>query len=123
MTPQKILLVEDDPVLIRVYARLVKKSGYETLTLEDGLKVLAVSKAEKPNLIVLDLIMPEKNGFEVIAEVKADPETKNIPILVVSRLTMPADIAKAKSLGAEYYFQKVNYTFDDILKVIKKILN
>ncbi len=96
---KKILLVEDDKFLIRTYGFKLEDSGYEILRLEDGIKVFSLAKEKSPDLIILDIIMPNKNGFDALRELKADKDTKNIPVIIVSNLSQQKDIDEGMALG------------------------
>lgn len=122
MTSKKILLVEDDPFLVRVYKLKLEKEGFEAKFLGNGVEAQAQAKEWQPNLMVLDLVMPEKDGFEVLKEMKADASTKEIPILVLSALQTESDVEQGKKLGADKYLTKANYTFEQVISEIKALL-
>lgn len=117
----KILLVEDDIFLVKVYKLKLEKQGYEVLYLQDGLAVTENAITFKPDLILLDIVMPIKDGFQVLTELKSNPATANIPILILSALQMDRDIAKGKELGADEYLPKTNVTFDQVIETIHKL--
>lgn len=122
MTSKKIFLVEDDPFLVRVYKLKLEKEGFEAKFLGNGVEAQAQAKEWQPNLMVLDLVMPEKDGFEVLKEMKADASTKEIPILVLSALQTESDVEQGKKLGADKYLTKANYTFEQVISEIKALL-
>lgn len=119
---KKILIVEDDKFLIRTYGYRLETSGYEIFRLEDGVDVLALAKEKQPNLIILDIVMPNRNGFEVLRDLNGDPSTKKIPVLVVSNLSQQKDIDEASRLGAVKYLVKVNTSFQYLKEIIDKQL-
>lgn len=121
-SPKKILIVEDDKFLLKFYANRLKKEGFETILVESGEGALEQLKKVKPNLILLDLILPQKDGFEVLQEIKKDPRTKDIPVLVLSNLGQVSDQEKAKELGAEDYLVKANLDIKDIIDKINQFL-
>ena len=120
---KKILLVEDDQFLVRVYKLKLEKQGYEVIYLEDGREVLQTVRVEKPDLVVLDLILPKKDGVEVLKELKGNTETKDVPVLVLSQLGMPEDIEKSKEAGAIDHLVKSQNSFAEVVTEVKRILS
>jgi len=115
-----VLIVEDDQVLLRVlYLFLKRRSGYTIATASDGDTALKMAQRLKPNVILLDLILPKMDGFSVLKSLKADPKMKDIPVVVLSNLGDTGDIDKAKDLGAIDYFVKANTDLSVILEKIK----
>lgn len=115
-----VLIVEDDQVLLRVlYLFLKRRSGYTIATASDGDTALKMAQRLKPNVILLDLIIPKMDGFSVLKSLKADPKMKDIPVVVLSNLGDTGDIDKAKDLGAIDYFVKANTDLSVILEKIK----
>ena len=119
---KKILFIEDEPILQKNIGRFLEKEGYEVKNALDGQLGLELAKKFKPDLILLDLILPKKDGFEVLKELKIDPETKNIPVIVLTNLEGSIDVEKALSLGATTFLVKANYELKEIVKKIKEIL-
>ena len=117
-----ILFIEDEPVLQKNVSRFLEQEGYQVKNALDGQLGLELAKKFKPDLILLDLILPKKDGFEVLKELKTDPETKNIPVIVLTNLEGNADVEKALSLGATTFLVKANYELKEITKKIKEIL-
>ncbi|MDH5533771.1 MAG: response regulator [Candidatus Pacebacteria bacterium] len=120
---KKILLIEDDKLFVRIYKNSLKKEGFTVSFLENGEEAVAETKKFKPDLIMLDLVMPKKDGFETLADLKNDPETKDVPVIVLSTLESEADVSKIKSLGANKYIFKSSNSLNIVLKEIKKFLN
>ena len=118
----KILLAEDDQFISRAYTDGLERAGYKIINAYNGKEAIEKIKSENPDLILLDLIMPEKNGFEVLEEVKQDEALKNIPIIVLSNLGQDTDIQKARDLGADDYLIKANYTLTEVVEKLKKYL-
>jgi len=116
---KKILFVEDEPSLQKAIKELLTQEGYEVLSAFDGEEGLKKAKDQDPNLILLDLILPKKDGFEVLKELKADEKMKDIPVIVLTNLEGIGDVEKALSLGAKTYLVKANYELDDVLKMVK----
>src|SRR3990167_3635027 len=104
----KILLVEDDRFLIKaVYTKLTQK-GFEVVLANDGDEAISKAKTEKPEIVLLDMVLPKKSGFEVLRELKGNPETASIPVFILSNLAQDQDIQEGKALGAEDYIVKSN---------------
>lgn len=118
----KILFIEDEPNLQKAIGEVLKQEGFEILAALDGEKGLEVAKKEKPDLILLDLILPKKDGFEVLRDLKADKELKDIPVIILTNLEGTGDVEKALDLGATTYLVKANYELEDVLKKIKEVL-
>lgn len=119
---KKILFIEDEGALQKIVKTILESNGYGFLSAMDGEVGISLAKSEKPDLILLDLILPKVNGFEVLEALLSDEGTKNIPIIVLTNLEGSADIEKALSLGARTYLVKSNYSLDDILSKVKSIL-
>ena len=115
----KILFVEDEPSLQKAISEVLTQEGYKVLGAADGEEGLKKAKEEKPNLILLDLILPKKDGFEVLKELKADEKLKDIPVIVLTNLEGVGDVEKALTLGATTYLVKANYDLEDVLKTVK----
>lgn len=119
---KKILFIEDDAALQRTIGDLLKSSGYaiaQALTGDDGVRL---STTETPDLILLDLVLPQKSGFEVLTKIRNNPETKNTPVIVLTNLEGSEEVERALSLGAHTYLVKLRYSLDEILEKIKKAL-
>ena len=117
----KLLLVEDDPFLVKIYKLKLEREGYNIVYLEDGTKVVAKAVEYRPDLILLDIVIPKKDGFQVLSELKINSKTAKIPVLILSALQMPADIAKGKALGADDYLLKTNVSFAQVISTIRKL--
>ncbi len=119
----KILLVEDDSMMVRMYQRKLEKDGFQLTLAFNGEEGLAALKKEKPDIVLLDIMMPKMNGIEMLKAVKADPALKDIPIVILTNLgDRPEDVQKCKELGAEDYWVKANVPIQEVTERIKKIL-
>lgn len=116
----KILFVEDEQSLQKTFGDLLRKEGYEVISALDGEAGLRLAKSEKPDLVLLDLILPQKDGFEVLKDLKRDDQTKDIPVLILTNLESPSDVEKAINLGAATFLVKTNYRLEEIMEKIKK---
>ena len=119
---KQILIAEDDKFLVTALADKLERDGFVVRRAKDGLEAMLLLKESKPDLVLLDLIMPKKNGFEVLAEMKADPQLKDVPVLVLSNLGQETDVAKAKSLGAQDYLVKADVQLAEVVVKVKKLL-
>lgn len=119
---KKILVVEDDGVLRDVLMEKLKVAGYESLGAEDGEVAIEKIKAEKPDMVLLDILMPKKDGMEVLTEMNADEEMKNIPVIVISNSGQPVEVERARSLGAKDFLVKAIFDPNEVLEKVEKIL-
>ena len=123
MNPQKtILIAEDDKFLISVYRVKFTKSGFNVVVAEDGEQTMQALAKGKPDIILLDLIMPVKDGFEVLKEIRSNANFKEIPVVVASNLGQAEDVKRAKLLGATDYFIKANVHLPDLVDMISKMV-
>lgn len=113
------MVVEDDALLTSVLTEALKKEGLDVANVMNGNEVLEVAKKFQPNIILLDLILPGLDGFGVLGQLKADEQTKNISVAVMSNLDDVGDIKSAKALGAEEYFIKANTLLEKIVDFVK----
>jgi DNA-binding response OmpR family regulator len=119
---KKILIIEDDKFLRKVITQKIVKEGYEIAEAIDGEKGFEVAKAEKPDIILLDLILPGMDGFEVLARLKSDQETVKIPVIILSNLGQKEDAEKGLKMGAVDYLVKAHFTPSEIISRIEGIL-
>jgi len=117
-----ILFIEDESALQKTFGEILKQEGYEMISALDGETGLRLSKSKKLDLILLDLILPKINGFDVLKKIKEDPETKDIPIIVLTNLEEIRDVEKAIELGATTYLVKTQYSLEEVVEKIKKTL-
>jgi DNA-binding response OmpR family regulator len=119
---EKILLIEDEAALQSALSGALGDAGYEVVSALDGEIGLERAKKESPSLILLDLILPKKDGFEVLRELKADPGTAGIPTIILSNLERSADVEQAIAHGATTYLVKTNYNLGEIVAKVREIL-
>ncbi len=117
----KVLLVEDDPFLVDIYVTKLKEQGYSAVQVTDGEKVLEQVRKEKPDLVLLDIVLPHMDGWEILSQLKADNELKNTKVVVLSNLGQKEEVEKGLQLGAERYLIKAHYTPSQVVEEIKKI--
>ncbi|MBO6234739.1 MAG: response regulator [Prevotella sp.] len=102
----KILVVDDIPLNVLLVKKMLQPLGFETSEAEDGVVAMEKIEADKPDLILLDLMMPRMDGFEVLRRLRASDDTKSIPVIILSALNSNDDVAKGISMGAEDYITK-----------------
>jgi CheY-like chemotaxis protein len=122
MDPAKILIIEDDQFLSSVLKGRLEKEGFAVEQAFDGEEGLAKLKESRPDLILLDLILPKMSGFEVLEQISLDPQMSQIPVMIASNLGQESDIQKAKNLGAIEYYVKVKTTIDELAQMVKRIV-
>lgn len=118
----KILLVEDDINLRDIYSARFSAENYQVLTASDGEEALASAMREKPDLIILDVMMPKISGFDVLDILRSTPETKNTKIIMMTALSQEEDKERGESLGADKYLIKSQVTLEDVVNSSKEIL-
>jgi len=121
MSP-KVLIAEDDKFLTKIYQAKLKGEGYEVILAGDGEEALAKMSSEKPHLVLLDIIMPKKTGFDVLEERNKDENLKKTPVIVLSNLGQEDDKEKAITLGAVDYIIKANVSLAEVIEKIEKHL-
>jgi len=115
---KKVLIIEDDAFLLDLEASKIKKNGYDVLvaqTGEDGMKKIS---EQGVNIILLDLLLPNYDGFEILKRIKEGESTKNIPVIVFSNLAEAKDMEKAVSLGANKFMVKSNFSLEELIDEI-----
>ena len=119
---QKILIIEDEVTLQKTLQEILLQENYEVISALDGKQGLELALSEIPDMILLDLILPKMDGFEVLEALKKDEKTKEIPIIILTNLGSIEDVQKALALGATNYMVKANYNLSDIVDKIKGII-
>lgn len=119
---KKILIVEDDKFLRELIVQKLLKEGYETSEAVDGEEGIKKVKEEKPDLVLLDLILPGIDGFEVLSKKKEDPNLARIPVIVLSNLGQKEDVERGLKLGAVDYLIKAHFTPGEIIEKVKNSL-
>jgi len=117
-----ILFIEDESVLQKTFGEILKQEGYEVISALDGEIGLRLAKEKKPDLILLDLILPKIHGFDVLKKIKEDKEIQEIPVIILTNLEGIGDVDKALELGATTYLVKTQYTLEEVVEKIKKAL-
>ena len=118
---KKILIIEDESSLQKSLGESLTQEGYKIIAALNGEIGLKMAAKEKPDLVLLDLILPKINGFDVLKTLKNNPETKSIPVIVLTNLEDMRDIERVLELGATTYLVKANYSLEEITYKIKQL--
>jgi len=119
---KKILIIEDEVTLNKAIGDFLVAENFESMSAMDGVQGIEMAKKEIPDLILLDIILPLKDGYEVLDELKKDEKTKDIPVILLTNLESQEDIVKAFEKGATTYLVKSDYKLQDVVKKIKMAL-
>lgn len=120
--PKKILIIEDESSFARPAKIVFEQKGFLVIVAPDGESGLVAVDQEKPDIILLDLILPKMNGFAVLKQLKANEETKDIPVFVLSNLSQKKDIEECLSMGAVDFVVKTSVSMNEVIEKISKIL-
>jgi len=119
---KKILVIEDEVVLQKSMMDFLSEEGFEVFGALDGEAGLQLAKKEKPDLILLDIVLPIKDGFEVLTELKQSDDLKNIPVILLTNLDSMENVQRAFEFGVSTYLVKANYKLEDISKKVQEAL-
>ena len=119
---RRVLLAEDDRFLRKSAETALKRHGFTVVAAVDGEEALRLARAAPPDLVLLDLIMPRMQGFEVLRALKADPATAPIPVVILSNLGQDGDMKQAMDAGAAGYFVKANLSLQDLVKRVGELV-
>ncbi|OGZ17280.1 MAG: hypothetical protein A2Z78_01515 [Candidatus Nealsonbacteria bacterium RBG_13_36_15] len=119
---KKILFIEDESALQKTLGEILQQEGYQIISALDGKIGLESANDQKPDLILLDLILPKLHGLEVLKKLMDNPKTKKIPVIVLTNLEDAEGVEKALELGATTYLVKENYSLDEVVDKVKKTL-
>jgi two-component system alkaline phosphatase synthesis response regulator PhoP len=119
----KILLIEDDALFVKMYQKKLSREGFELLAAYDGEQGVEMAKAERPDLIILDLMLPKMAGSEVLKKIKEDPLTNPIPVIVLTNLsTSSEEVNRCIELGVKENFLKTDVTPAQVVEAIKRYI-
>lgn len=118
----KILIVEDDSLMLRLYQKAFGFENYEVEVASDGLEGMEKARLTKPTLMLLDVMMPKMNGLEVLDKLKADPDTKMIPVVMLTNLAGTQDAETALAKGAVKYIVKSEHDPKEVVSIVKEVL-
>lgn len=119
--PQRILIVEDNDLNMKLFQDLLEAHGLETIQTRNGVDALAKARSERPDLIVMDIQLPEMSGLEVTRELKRDPELRSIPVIAVTAFAMKGDEERIRAEGCEAYLSKP-ISIDRFIETVKSYL-
>ena len=122
MKQQVVLIVEDEVFLVNLLSLRFKKEGFVVVQAFGGVQALKELDRQRPDIVLLDLILPQKNGFEVLESISQNPQLKNIQVIIVSNLGQDSDIARGKSLGAVDYYVKARLSIDELIDKVHALL-
>lgn len=117
---KKIVLIEDEELIISLLQKKLTKEGYDVVIARDGEEGLKLIKKENPDLVLLDIIMPKKGGFEVMEEIANDKSLKNTPVVIISNSGQPVELGRAKQLGVRDWVIKVEFDPEEVVDKVKK---
>lgn len=120
---QKIVILEDDPTLVKSLTQALIGRGYDVYSAVDGETGLRLIGQHQPDLIILDIILPIKSGFEVMEALSSNPALSGAPVMVLTNLESSQDINRMTELGAKSFLIKTNYSLDEVADKIKETLN
>jgi len=120
---KKIMIVEDDSFVMDIYQTKLAQEGFEAVAAINGLEAMKKLQEVRPDLILLDIIMPYMDGLEVLKKIKDDERLKNIPIILLTNLSQKEEISKGLELGANDYLIKSHFTPSEVMEKVKKYLN
>ena len=118
----RIVVADDDRMFRKAAETTLRRQGYDVATASDGEEALQLIRSERPDMIVLDLIMPKLQGFDVLTILKQDALTSAIPVIVLSSLTQEQDKQEALNLGAVAYFNKTTFSLSELVKQVENTL-
>jgi DNA-binding response OmpR family regulator len=119
---QKILIIEDDKFLLKLYSDKLSREGYSVSMAITGEEGLSKVRQEKPDLVFLDIILPQKNGFDILREIKSDPAVKDIPVIILTNLGQESDVKTGIDLGASDYLVKTDFSITQLSEIIQKYI-
>ena len=117
-----VLIIEDDHFLSPLLKSRLEKDGLTVRQAFDGEEALKILETVRPQVVILDLIMPKVSGMELLETLSSDPQYHKIPVIIMSNLSQESDVEKAKSLGAAGYFVKVHASLDEVIKLVKELM-
>ncbi len=118
--PKKITIMEDEELILNLLQKKLTNEGYELSFARNGEEGLKLISEKKPDLILLDIIMPKKGGFEVLEEMQKNAELKNIPVIIISNSGQPVEIDRAQKLGAKDWLIKTDFDPQEVVDKVKK---
>lgn len=119
---KKILLAEDDPFIIDIYTTKLKQANLEVEVVNEGDEVLEKARKQKPDLLLLDIVLPTMNGWEILRAIRESEDLKDLPVVILSNLYQKDEVEKGLKFGALKYLIKAHYTPSEVVEEVKKVL-
>lgn len=120
---KKILIVEDDEFLLSMYSTKFEIEGYDVIMAGDGEMGLEKARKEKPGIVLLDIMLPNMDGFDVLKKLKADRETSSIPVILLTNLSQKQDVEQGLSMGADDYLVKAHFMPSEVVDKINRLIS
>ena len=120
---QKVLIIEDEDVLRNILAKKLEKEGYEVVVAADGEKGMESVRNENPDIVLLDILLPKKNGYQILEEMHDDVDLKKIPVLIISNSGQPVEVKRLLELGACDYLVKADFEPKEVIDKMRICLN
>lgn len=118
----KVLIVDDEPALLDIYSTKLSMEGFEVLLAHDGIEGIAAAVQHHPGVILLDVVMPMKDGFETLQDLKMNSTTKDIPVIILSNLGQDYEVKRGMVLGAKFFLTKANLSPQRVVDEVRRIL-
>lgn len=118
---KKILIVEDEEILLSMLDKKLSRENYEVIVVRNGQEGLKLLKEEQPDLVLLDILMPEMHGFELLEKKNDDKEIKDIPVMIISNSGQPVELSKAKKMGVDNWIIKTNFAPQQVVQKVHQI--
>lgn len=122
MAQQRIVVADDDPIVVKFLTAIFRDEGFEVRSAEDGEKALQIIREARPDLVILDLVMPYRDGFEVCRQMRATPETRAVPVIILSMKEKEQDALRAFEVGADDYIRKP-FNVLELVARARKLIN
>ena len=119
---KKVLIVEDEDIIMDLLEKKLIQEGYEVSTAYDGEQGMEKLRSVKPDILLLDIVMPKKSGYEVMEEMSKDPELSKIPIIVISNSGQPVELDKAKNMGAKDWLVKTQFDPKEVVEKVRRLI-
>ena len=119
---KRILIIEDDKFLAKMLSRMLEANSYSIVLASSGKEGLTKVTSENPDLILLDIMLPDIDGFDLLETIKSDEKNNKIPVIIISNLGQPEDIQQGRALGAKDYLVKSDLSLDEVVEKVRKYL-
>jgi len=119
---KKVLIVEDEDIIVGLLEKKLTQEGYEVSIAYNGEEGMEKLRSVKPDIVLLDIVMPKKSGYEVMEEMSKDPELSKIPIIVISNSGQPVELDKAKNMGAKDWLVKTQFDPKEVVEKVRRLI-